>query len=180
VDFKPSTGRNFKASITSNGIKLVENEMVSSLIKCDESCTLEFKSSLRWDYKRNEPNQKLAEPVLKTLVAFMNTEGGILLIGVDDNKKILGIENDFKDLKDWDHWQQTLVNYINDKIGKEFHEFIRIEKEEVDGKIVAKINVKPSNKPVYLNKEFYIRAGNTSLKLKDDQIEEYIQNHYNS
>ncbi len=164
--------------LTSEGIRFIESGMVESIIQHEESYTLEFKSSLRWDYKLNKPNKGLAEPVLKTLVAFMNSDGGILLIGVGDDKNILGLDNDFKDLKDWDHWQQTLINYINNRIGKEFHEFIEIEHEKRDRKIVAKINIEPSNKPVYLDKsKFYIRAGNTSLQLNNEQRAEYIQNH---
>ncbi len=36
---------------------------------------------------------------MKTIAAFGNTDGGIFLIGVDDDKNILGLENDFQTLK---------------------------------------------------------------------------------
>ena len=72
---------------------------VIQLLRTGESETLEFKSSLRWDAKRSQLNKKLEEVVLKTIGAFNNSRGGILVIGVDDGGNILGLENDYSTLK---------------------------------------------------------------------------------
>lgn len=56
-------------------------EFLKTLLKRKESDTIDFKQLI------NSP-QKLA----KTLVAFANTEGGIIVIGVSDKKKIIGID----------------------------------------------------------------------------------------
>ena len=48
------------------------------IIKQGESETLEFK-------------QSFSKAVTETLVAFSNTQGGSVLIGVSDNKKIVGV-----------------------------------------------------------------------------------------
>jgi type I restriction enzyme R subunit len=65
------------------------------LIKRGESRTLEFKSTLRWDLKENRQDDKLVtHAVLETIAAFLNTEGGDLLIGVADDGGIVGIERD--------------------------------------------------------------------------------------
>lgn len=172
------------AKIKQNKITKVETD-VENLLKKEENNTLEFKSSMLWDYKLNQVNKKLYEPILKTIVAFMNTNGGTLFVGIDDNHNIIGLENDFKCLgtrNNWDGWEQTLVNHINEKIGKEYHEFIRIERIEYRDKSIAKIVVKPSNKPVFLypktNPEFYIRAGNTSQLLNNIETLNYINNHF--
>ena len=53
------------------------------LIKHGESKTLEFKATLRWNFNENRQDDKLiTHAVLKTIAAFLNTEGGDLLIGV--------------------------------------------------------------------------------------------------
>jgi predicted HTH transcriptional regulator len=48
----------------------------------------------------------------------MNSEGGELLIGVEDDGTISGIENDYQTLtnrKNWDGWSQHLVNIIRER-----------------------------------------------------------------
>ncbi len=55
---------------------------LEELLQQPEGKTLEFKRDL-----------SSIEPIMKTLVAFANTSGGSLIIGVDDNKKVLGVED---------------------------------------------------------------------------------------
>ena len=55
---------------------------LQELLKEPEGKTLEFKRDL-----------SSIEPVMKTLVAFANTAGGTLIIGIDDNKKVVGVED---------------------------------------------------------------------------------------
>jgi predicted HTH transcriptional regulator len=49
-----------------------------------------------WNYQLNQPSQDttLALSIVKTIAAFMNTDGGNLVVGVDDKSNILGIEKD--------------------------------------------------------------------------------------
>ena len=68
---------------------------ILSLICKGESETLEFKSSLRWDMKNSKKDIKLEEVIIKTIAAFNNSEGGILLIGVGDDGSILGLDSDY-------------------------------------------------------------------------------------
>jgi hypothetical protein len=47
----------------------------------EESDTVEFKSSLRWDYKQQRPNTDLEREVIKGVVGFLNSEsGGTLML----------------------------------------------------------------------------------------------------
>ena len=65
------------------------------LIQRGESKTLEFKSTLRWNLEEDRKDDKLVtHSTLKTIAAFLNTEGGDLLIGVADDGSIVGIERD--------------------------------------------------------------------------------------
>jgi predicted HTH transcriptional regulator len=68
----------------------------------------------------------LKKVILKTVVAFMNSYGGTLIIGVEDNGTVCGIEGDFETFRDrkcWDGWSQHLVNIIREHIGTEFMSF---------------------------------------------------------
>ena len=65
---------------------------LEDMIAEGESDELEFKSTLRWDLKEGTVSKKLEEVVLKTVAAFANSQGGTLLIGVDDERQIVGLE----------------------------------------------------------------------------------------
>jgi Predicted transcriptional regulator containing an HTH domain and an uncharacterized domain shared with the mammalian protein Schlafen len=69
------------------------------LIENGENEQIEFKSSIRYDYFRKTTNRELELVIAKTIVGFMNAKGGKLILGVDDDGNILGLEKDFKTLK---------------------------------------------------------------------------------
>jgi len=72
----------------------LETDSLVTRIKHGETATLEFKSSLRHNLRANKPDRDTENSVLKTIVAFCNTKGGELLIGVADDKTVVGIEHD--------------------------------------------------------------------------------------
>jgi len=152
------------------------------LVKLDESQTLEFKSTLQWDVKQKKQNTGLRSEVVETITAFLNSqEGGTLLIGVEDNGNIFGLEKDIKLLqhKTLDKFEQTLWNLIDDRIGSEFTSLIKVCFEGKEGKYVCVTDVKSSPRPVFLKagkeKSFYIRVGNTTRKLDVEKAHKYIE-----
>ena len=83
----------FLESIT----KTVDTEVhmpLDEMIAEGESGDLEFKSSLRWSYRESRLDKKLEQVIMKSIAAFSNCEGGTLLIGVDDEGELLGLDYD--------------------------------------------------------------------------------------
>ncbi|MBL7055287.1 ATP-binding protein [Candidatus Woesearchaeota archaeon] len=160
------------------------DKKIRKIILQGENDQVEFKSSLRWDYNKNELNKFLELPIMKTISAFLNSEGGILLIGVDDSGKILGIGKDYPTLRkqDADGFIQFLVQMINTRIGKEYNENISAHIKNVENKDVCIINVDASNSPVFVRydnkEEFYIRASATSQPLNVREATDYIKMHW--
>jgi predicted HTH transcriptional regulator len=153
--------------------------------KVGENEKIEFKSSLRWDLYQKQPNKKLEDVIAKTISGFMNTDGGVLLIGVADDGSILGIENDINSLsrKDLDGFQQRLIQIVDNYIGTMFTKYIHINFENKNEKTVCIIKVERSpRKPAYFNdkdnEEFYIRAGNTTRPLKRQETVDYVKDHF--
>ena len=72
---------------------------LEELIEASENEQVEFKSSIRYDYFRKTTNRELELVIAKTITGFMNAKGGKLIIGVDDDGNIVGLEKDFKTLK---------------------------------------------------------------------------------
>jgi len=158
---------------------------LEEILKGGETYTLEFKSSLRWDYKQNMENTKLDYPILKTLTAFMNSEGGTLYVGVSNDGDALGIEQDyetFKKEKNWDGWSQTFTNIVNHRIGKDFHKFIKAEPLTHNGKTIVKIVVSQSTREAYIDPDdkadFHIRAGTTTQQLNPKETAAYVRDHF--
>ena len=95
---------------------------LEDMIAEGESDELEFKSTLRWDLKEGIVSKKLEEVVLKTVAAFANSQGGTLLIGVDDERQIVGLEHDYFSLgeADRDKFELHLRNLLNQQLGAGF------------------------------------------------------------
>ena len=77
-------------------------------------------ASPRWNLKEDRQDDKgVTHAVLKTIAAFLNTEGGDLLIGVADDGSIVGIERDGieSDDKFMRHLAQAVRNGLGDRTG---------------------------------------------------------------
>ncbi len=159
-----------------------EDISVADLIKKGESGILEFKSTLQWDVRENKKNKELHFSVLKTIAAFLNTKGGMLVIGAEDNGSIFGLDRDFSLLKNksQDGFEQTLRDLIGDYIGHAFSPLIKVRFESVDNKYVCIIDVNKATQWAFMKdkdnkKKFFIRAGNTSRDLDGEQMITYIE-----
>jgi len=156
---------------------------ITELIKLGENVNLEFKSTLQWDVIQNQQNKNLRHSVLKTITAFLNVTGGTLLIGVEDDGSIYGIDNDIKLVSNsQDKLVQLIVSLIAEHIGAEYSGFIKIKLESLNGKYVCVIDVDRAPDPVYLKspkgKEFFIRVGNTSRALDPEETVAYVSMHW--
>lgn len=157
---------------------------VAELVVMGESATLEYKASMRWDYREQKPNKELQRVIAKTAAGFMNSEGGTLLIGVTDDGVVVGIQPDLDTLKDptLDGFERALRQTIADGVGAEFDHLVKSAYEPVNGAKVAVVTVEPSPKPVYVSggtaPEFYIRAGNSTKPLDVQASHDYIKMHW--
>ncbi|MEI6222869.1 MAG: DUF262 domain-containing protein [bacterium] len=156
------------------------------IIAKGEDNFIEFKSSIRWDYKQEQVNKVLEFVIAKTLAALLNTEGGRLFIGIDDEGNILGLENDYSTLGNkgnWDGFQLKLIEIINNLLGKEFHQNLSVQLVQIEGKDVCVIEVSANHTPVYVrynNQEhFFIRASSSTQPMSIREANEYISNHWN-
>ena len=157
----------------------VKHRPIAELVKLGESSVLEFKSTLQWDIRQNQPNKALRKACLKTVAAFMNSEGGTLLIGVEDGGNVFGLERDLSMLGgSRDKLEQTLVNIISDEIGSALSHYYRIRFDEVEGKLVCVVELDRVDDGVFVKsekgKEFFVRAGNTTRSLDPADTHTYL------
>lgn len=152
------------------------NEELEELILSGEGERLEFKSTLRYDLRTQAVNKKLEYVIAKTIAAFLNTEGGDLLIGIDDESNALGLENDFQTLskKNVDGFELQLIEIIKKYIGAPFGQHVKISFPIYDSKQICRIQVSKSGKPVFTKfeeqEDFFVRTGCSSQPLgREDQ-----------
>ncbi|MBR2255291.1 MAG: ATP-binding protein [Candidatus Methanomethylophilaceae archaeon] len=158
----------------------MERDEVLTMISDGESVTTEFKSTLRTNLQTNEVDKRMEIAVLKSIVALMNSEGGTLLIGVDDQGVRLGLDLD--GFESQDKYNLHLTHLISSKIGDDFLPYITFKPIEFeDGKSVMKVDCqKVTTQPVFLKDKsqeiFYVRSGPSSVELTGTKLLSYVSN----
>jgi len=160
---------------------------IEDVIADGESDEVEFKSSLRWDYRQEGVNKKLEEVIVKSVAAFANAQGGTLLIGVDDEGQILGLERDYGSLgeADRDKFELHLRNILNQSFGAALVTTrVQIRFHPVSEKEICEIEVSPFSEPVLVKsvdkhgvsqEHFYVRSGNSSQELSRAEMLAYLK-----
>ena len=159
-------------------VKILTDEEI--LINEGEGAKLEFKSTLRWNLHADRADKAIEHSVLKTVVAFLNSEGGTLLIGVEDDGNVLGTEAD--NFPNDDKYLLHFGNLVNNKIGKQYTDQIRWNLKELQEKRILRVDFSASSSPVFLKakagEEFYIRSGPSSVQLSPSEVLEYSKKHF--
>ena len=106
----------------------------------------------------------------------MNTAGGTLLIGVDDDGTVVGTEIDR--FKNHDKYLLHLTNLIKSKISEVHGDFVSFDFESIRDKQILRVTCETATLPAYIQdgeqEYFYIRTGPSSTPLKLSQVHDYI------
>ena len=99
----------------------------------------------------------------KTLSAFSNTNGGVLLVGVADDKTIIGF-----------NCSNNKIKQITDTIANKLLIHPVITSHAIDGKKILKIEVSKSPNPVSYDGKYYSRVGNTTREMQAEELRTYF------
>jgi type I restriction enzyme R subunit len=164
---------------------LRKHRQVEELIRQRESKTLDIKATLRHDLKQNSVDDKVTHAVLETIAAFLNTEGGDLLIGVSENRTVRGIEVD--GFESDTQFTQYLFEVVRQALGERAITCIDPRTQVLEGKTVCLVSCQRSAEPVFLkwkgmercpDGDFYVRNGPTTICLDPGTAQEYIQKRF--
>jgi CheY-like chemotaxis protein len=188
VDYvtKEQISEELPRQITSALENLKNDHDVIKLISNGESDSLEFKSTLRMNLFSGKPDGNIELSALKTIAGFLNSNGGTLLLGVNDSGDIVGIEKDsFKDL---DKFQIHFWNLIREAIGAEFTSFLVSGVYVKNEGSIFSVTCKKSNRPVFVKWKnpgeskhsdlFFVRSGPQTEQLGTRQAVLYISDHF--
>jgi len=179
----------FQSQVIQPGeIASIDDELgVRDLVLQGENNRIEFKSSMQWDLEENKVNKVLRQAIAKTIAGMLNSDGGTLLIGVGDDRAILGIERDLRSLpkskQTVDGFKLALMRIVETYLGLEHMAYVRPRFELVDGETVCVVSIGRSPTPVFFSlgnaREFWVRMGNATRKLDVQAAMRYIQTHWN-
>ncbi|MYC06501.1 MAG: DUF262 domain-containing protein [Chloroflexi bacterium] len=153
---------------------------INAVIDNGESVRIEFKSSLRMNLHTNKTDKRMELAALKTLAAFLNSDGGSLLIGVADDHEPVGIQID--GFPNEDRMNLHLGNIVNRTMGALAMQHIDISFQDFRGVRIMVLTCERSNHPVFVkdgNEEvFYIRSGAATQSLSIKDAHTYINDRF--
>lgn len=127
----------------------MEQTSLEQLIAHQEGQTLEFKREFSTD-------------IVKEVVAFANTEGGVILIGIDDDGAVVGLEDDLQRL------EERIVNLCRSRCQPAI--LPSIEMTQLEGKQILVVRVEEGRrKPYKANEVTYVRVGSTCRHANRDE-----------
>ena len=110
--------------------------------------------------EKTELKQKLTDSIPKEIVAFLNTDGGTIYIGVNDDSSVCGIEKLDESLK-------KIADIIENQILPESSSFVELGTKYIENKHIIEIKVRKGESLYYIKKYgrssqgCYVRVGST-------------------
>jgi hypothetical protein len=151
-----------------------------ALVVKGEGVACEFKSTLRMNLHTRQSDIRIEREVLKSLAAFLNTDGGTLVIGVSDDGEPLGLAED--NFPSEDKMNLHLVNLIRDRIGPQHMLYIHPRFEDCKDERVLLVQCQRSRAPVYVKdgnmEHFFIRTGAATSELTGNRMQEFIKQRF--
>jgi len=166
----------------------INERAIGDLLEAGESQTLEFKSTARYSLQAAMPDKRMEHAIVKTVCGFLNSDGGILLIGVDDEGRILGLKDDLATFSrtNLDQYELWLRQRLETDLSHSTAGVLEIEFPAISGRRVCKVSVEPAGAPVFAKpsegnlpkNDFWVRKGNATKQLYGYQRLSYIQEHW--
>ncbi|TXL74084.1 DUF262 domain-containing protein [Vineibacter terrae] len=149
---------------------------VESFVKDGEGVTIEFKSTLRTNLHTGDKDPKMELAVLKTIAAFLNTQGGTLVVGVADDGNPVGIDAD--KFPNEDRMNLHLTNLVKERIGSPSMLYVHPRFDDYQDTRVMVVECLPGRVPVFVRdgsvERFYIRTGAATSELSPSQTQNFV------
>lgn len=165
------------------GFKETKKKTISSIPVYfgHEGVEREFKTSA-FIHPDKDTDEDQSVALARVIAAFMNTDGGTLYIGVNDNGYLTGIQQDMKFVhNDCDIYLRTVNKRIirllgeGKEDGNRYQEYIRCNFHEYNNqRMVLAFRVAPVREVVKVNGHVYTRSGSSCICKPEQNIAEFI------
>jgi ATP-dependent Lon protease len=155
----------------------------TDLIAAGESKHVEFKQTARVNLHTKQRDPVMEQMVIKSIAAFMNAEGGTLLIGVTDGGEVFGVETDYKTLgkkQNQDGFALWLNGLLDNALGPTAASEVQLTFEKHPGGTVCRVDVARAKAPVFVmgskgEADLYVRLNNATRLLNTAEALEYVR-----
>lgn len=147
----------------------------------DEGARLEFKETFSYNSHTNSKDEKLQKASIRAIASLLNSDGGTLLIGVSDPKKIIvGIE---RDLTLWGRSRDKFELALRDQLTSQFgaavvSELVDCSFQSIDDVVVFEVRVAPSDVPCWYAEDgrdvLFVRSGNQTQEIRARDLPQYF------
>ncbi len=161
--------------------QLSAGDKIKSLIRSGESKILEFKQTFTMDIKTGTRESYISDASLKTVAAFLNTDGGDLLVGVNDKGEIVGVEEEIKKLfgDSNDKYLLHFKNLFKSQLGEQYYPLVNYQLETVNEHVILHVVCSRSDQEVFISgKDFYIRTNPATDRLDGPKQIQYIRKRF--
>lgn len=165
--------RRMRAGLLTVGLDrpLTESDLLA-VIRAGEREDVEFKSTLRVNLYSGKADKRIELACLKTIAAFLNSKGGVLLVGVEDTGAVLGTEAD--GFPSRDRLLLHFVNLFNQHIGAEHARFVSAQAVNVEDRLVLAVTCRKAETPVIVksgdDEHYFVRVGPATNELSLSQV----------
>ena len=151
------------------------------LIATGESQEVEFKAhAVVPNRERKGDGPHDVGTVVRAVAAMLNSAtGGTLLVGVEDDGAICGVEGEYgladRGKPNWDGWQLRLANVLRTRLSPP-NAILRyaIERRRAGEHDVCLVRVRPSDEPVYVDKRLYVRTFNQTVEMVGPDLVDFV------
>jgi type I restriction enzyme R subunit len=158
-----------------------ELRTIEELMDNDEDYAVEFKSTARWDLQGNKASKLMEDAIVKTVAAFLNTDGGTLLIGVGPDRSIVGLAHDYARVrpKNGDGFVNWLTTHLINALGYTPVTRTRARIVEIGGTEICRVDVAASPAPIWAEtskaqRDFFVRFNNSTRSLPEPDVDLYL------
>jgi len=172
-----------KDLMSADDLSITQNEFSSTenLSNLCENMKIEFKETFGFNFHTNNlRDENLVKASIKNIVAFLNTAGGNLLIGIHDSGKISGLNNEIEFHKSKDKFKLFFSDKVQKSIGSDmFYNYVDFQIIKISNKLILNVECKPSDRPCFYDKkDFYVRANPKAEKLEGTNLIDYTRTRF--
>ena len=147
----------------------------------DESRTVEYKQTARWNVWEQRRDKTMEQVIIKTVAGMLNDRGGTLLIGVTDDREPVGLEDDYAQVKppNADGYVNWLDTLFENHLGHTGANRLTIRIDQLTGHDICRIDVPASSRPIWVKNNngpntLYQRRNNSTRPVPPAEVRAFI------
>ncbi|MCS3632648.1 hypothetical protein GGP55_003268 [Salinibacter ruber] len=147
----------------------------------EEGSMLEFKETARYHTYRESFSDEIKMEIVRTISSFMNSMGGVLIIGVSDDGDISGLDRD--EFNDVDDAKNFMSNLLLSNLGIKCSRYVRVFIDTLSHYNLIRVECDKSSQPIFFSENdgkssMYVRYIESTVRLDAEGIYEYIPHRF--